>query len=255
MLAVTRRSKIMEIMMEQGSARVADLSQQFQVTEETIRRDLERLANGGYVQKTYGGAVLIAADQPERPFATRSTERMEEKRAIARLAVQFIEPEDVIVLDASTTALQIAKNLPPVEELVVVTNAVGVVTELAHRPGVRVLCTGGILRGKSLSFVGPLAGQALHKYNINKAFLSCQGVTVEDGATDVNEQEARVKNEMMKVARESFLLVDNSKFGVTAFATIAQVADFDRVITDGRAPAETMEKIRGLGVEVLVAGG
>jgi DeoR/GlpR family transcriptional regulator of sugar metabolism len=243
----------MAILLGPGNARVADLSQRCQVTEETNRRDLEKLESSGQLKKTYGGAVLINGDSPEPPLQMRSTEKTEEKKAIAQVAAQFIESEDVIILDASTTALQIAKNLPPVEELVVVTNAVEVALELANKAGVRVLCTGGILRGKSLSFVGPLAEQALHRYNINKAFISCQGVTAENGATDSNELEVKVKSEMIKVARESFLLVDNSKFGAAAFATIAPIKDFSRVVTDHKAPEEEIEKIKRMGVEVLIA--
>jgi DeoR/GlpR family transcriptional regulator of sugar metabolism len=252
MLAMTRRTKIMEIMLEHGSARVAELSQRFQVTDETIRRDLESLENSGQLKKTYGGAVLLNADSPERSFQTRSAEKTEEKKAIARIALQLIEPQDVIILDASTTALQIAKNLPQME-LVVVTNAIEVALELANRAGVRVLCTGGILRARSLSFVGPLAEQALHQYNINKAFISCQGVTLKAGATDFNELEARVKSEMIKAAREPFLLVDNSKFGVTAFATIARIEDFRRIITDRRLSPEELDDLTAFDAQVSVA--
>ncbi len=251
MFAVERRNKIIDILAQKGSVRVGELSRLFKVTEETVRRDLNKLQEKGMLKKTHGGAVLDSLVMLERSFQIRSKEQLSEKTAIAKAATAFVEPRDVIFLDASTTALQVAKHLPVAVDLVVISNAIEVTLELANRTGVRVICTGGTLRGKSLSLVGSLAEQFLQRYNINKAFISCQGFSIEKGATDTNELEAYIKEKAIEAAKSSFLLVDYNKFGVSALVTIAGADIFDYLITDKKAPSIELEKIRHLGVEVL----
>ncbi|MCL6443503.1 MAG: DeoR/GlpR family DNA-binding transcription regulator, partial [Alicyclobacillus sp.] len=175
MLVADRHRKIVELVRQEGSIRVAELSRLFQVTEETIRRDLDRLESEGKVIRTHGGAVATEERPLEVPIEQREISRIEQKRAIAAKAVQFVEEGDTISLDASTTAWQMARVLPDIP-LTVVTNSVKVAMELANKRYVQVISVGGVLVARSLSFVGPLAERSLDGYHVRKAFFSCSGV-------------------------------------------------------------------------------
>lgn len=255
MLAEDRRKKIVQMLDEGGSVRVGQLSSTFQVTEETIRRDLELLEKDGYLTRTHGGAVKNALDQQEIAFYIRNMRNHEEKEAIGRKAVEFIEPGEVIALDASTTALQVARFLKEGDkkDVVVITHALKVAVTLADCPHITVISTGGVLQQRTMSFVGPIAENALTNYNIKKAFVSCKGLTVEEGITESTDVQATIKGEFLKAAKEVFLLADHDKFGQAALATVAPVTVIQKLITDGKTPALEVERYRSLGIDVIIA--
>lgn len=240
MLAAERRANIARMAEQHGSVRVAELSRMFDVTEETIRRDLEELEEGGYLKRTYGGAVNINGTGLELPFARRVESHREEKNVIARCAAAMVQEGETIILDASTTALWLAKHLIDRRDLTVLTNSIQVVMELAGRPGVRVICTGGNLRDRTLGFVGPLAERAISGYYVDKVFMSGKGLTPDGGLTDSNELEVELKKVMLAAAKERIALVDSSKLGHRGFARIEGLTGFTAIITDpGIDPAMT----------------
>jgi len=253
--AEDRRREIIRHLDDQGIVKVTELSSIFQVTEETIRRDLERLENEGYLKRTHGGAVKIASNQEETAFHIRNMRNRYEKQLIGRRAAELVQPGDVIAVDASTTALQFVHYLKDKKDLVIITHALKVVMALMGNPDITVICTGGTLHSRTLSFVGPLVESALANYNIKKAFISCKGVTLEEGITESTEVQARVKAELLRGAKEIILLADHDKFGTAALATVAPVTAVHKLITDMRTPEEELEKFRQAGVEVIVAGG
>ncbi|QGP91609.1 putative HTH-type transcriptional regulator YdjF [Neomoorella glycerini] len=255
MRAEDRRQEIIRHLNEQGIVKVTELSNIFQVTEETIRRDLERLENEGYLKRTHGGAVKIAVNQEETAFHIRNMRNRYEKQLIGRKAAELVQPGDVIAVDASTTALQMVHYLKDKKDLVVITHALKVVMALVGNPDITVICTGGTLHPRTLSFVGPLVENALASYNIKKAFISCKGVTLEEGITESTEVQARVKAEMVRGAKEIILLADHDKFGTAALATVAPVTAVHTLITDSGTPEGEIEKFRRSGVRVIVAGG
>lgn len=242
MLVAERYEKIVRLVNERGSIRVSELSELCEVTEETIRRDLDRLESAGRLRRSHGGAVSVK-DVPvlhaEIPYAEREIVHAEEKRAIAEEAVRRIRQGERILLDASSTAWYMARSLPDIP-LTVLTNSIRVATELAAKEKIQVLSTGGLLAQRSLSFVGPLAERSLDAYHVDKLFFSCKGVHLERGVSESNELQARVKQKMIGMADEVILLADASKFGVQAFTHVADWSDVDAIVTDRRLPRETV---------------
>jgi DeoR/GlpR family transcriptional regulator of sugar metabolism len=231
MLVAERQRKLAELVNERQSIRVTELSQIFSVTEETIRRDLEKLEKENLLRRSHGGAVSIQKEEAEVSYVEREITNAADKKNIALEAIKHIEQGDQIVLDASTTAWYMAKELPDMP-LTVLTNSIKVVMELSKKEQVRVHSTGGLLLPQSLSYVGPLAERSLNAYHVNKVFLSCKGVHPDKGLTDANEFQALLKKKMMEIADQTILLADASKFGVRAFAQIADLNDVDLIITN-----------------------
>ncbi|QHT62391.1 DeoR/GlpR transcriptional regulator [Paenibacillus lycopersici] len=251
MLVAERYEKIVGLVNERGSIRVTELSELCRVTEETIRRDLDRLEQAGRLRRSHGGAVSVkdAPSQPEIPYAEREITHAEEKRRIAKEAVKLIRPKDRILLDASSTAWYMASILPDVQ-LTVLTNSIKVATELSGKERIEVISTGGTLAQRSLSFVGPLAERSLDAYHVDKVFFSCKGVHLERGISESNELQARIKQKMIGMADEVILLADASKFGVQAFTHVAELGDVHRIITDRRVPQESLGALAERGIDV-----
>ncbi|SEN95217.1 DeoR/GlpR family DNA-binding transcription regulator [Paenibacillus sp. OV219] len=250
MLVAERYQYIVRIVNEKGSIRVAELSQLCRVTEETIRRDLDRLENEGRLLRSYGGAIRIQPQTLETPYLLRESAHVAEKQNISMEAVKLVEPNDRIVIDASTTTWHLAELLPDIP-LTVLTNSLNVVYVLREKKNVVVISTGGTLVPNSLSFVGPLAEQSLEEYHVDKAFISCKGVHMERGISESNELQARVKRKMVGMADQVFLLADYSKFNMQAFTTITGWDRIDHLITDTQTPAEYVQQLRRRSIDVI----
>lgn len=243
MLVAERYDKIVQLVNERGSIRVTELSELCQVTEETIRRDLDRLEQAGRLRRSHGGAVSVKDQQPEIPYFEREVMRADEKKRIAEEAVKLIQPKDRILLDASTTAWYMAASMPDIP-LTVLTNSIKVAMELSSKEKIEVISTGGILASRSLSYVGPLAERSLDAYHVDKAFFSCKGVHLERGISESNELQARIKHKMVGMADQVILLADSSKFGVQAFTHVADLSDIHTIITDGRVSSELLLQLK-----------
>ncbi|MBC8080872.1 MAG: DeoR/GlpR transcriptional regulator [Gorillibacterium sp.] len=250
MLAAERLQKIVELVNERGSIRVTELSEICLVTEETIRRDLDKLEAESKLARSHGGAISIGAAQPEVPYFERETTNVEEKRNIAREAILRIEQHDRILLDASTTAWWMAKLLPDMP-LTVLTNSIKVALELSSKRSIHVIATGGVLLEGSLSFVGPLAERSLDQYHVEKVFFSCKGVHLDRGVSESNELQALLKQKMISIADEVYLLADYSKFGVRAFAGVCGWDQIHHVVTDHSTDIESIQRLRERGVDVI----
>ncbi|KRE49633.1 DeoR/GlpR family DNA-binding transcription regulator [Paenibacillus sp. Soil522] len=243
MLVQERYDKIVQLVNERGSIRVTELSELCQVTEETIRRDLDRLEQAGRLRRSHGGAVSVKDQQPEIPYFEREITHADEKKRIAEEAVKMIQPKDRILLDASSTAWYMAASMPDIP-LTVLTNSIKVAMELSSKEKIEVISTGGILASRSLSYVGPLAERSLDAYHVDKAFFSCKGVHLERGISESNELQARIKHKMVGMADQVILLADFSKFGVQAFTHVADMSDVDTIITDGRLSPELLLQLK-----------
>ncbi|WP_028610248.1 DeoR/GlpR family DNA-binding transcription regulator [Paenibacillus harenae] len=243
MLVAERYDKIVQLVNERGSIRVTELSELCQVTEETIRRDLDRLEQAGRLRRSHGGAVSVKDQQPEIPYFEREVTRADEKKRIAEAAVRLIQPQDRILLDASSTAWYMAASMPDIP-LTVLTNSIKVAMELSGKERIEVISTGGILAARSLSYVGPLAERSLDAYHVDKAFFSCKGVHMERGVSESNELQARIKQKMVGMAEQVILLADSSKFGVQAFTHVADMSEIDAVITDTHLSGELLAQLK-----------
>jgi DeoR/GlpR family transcriptional regulator of sugar metabolism len=251
-LLAERQRKIVDLVNERSSVRVTELSKIFAVTEETIRRDLEKLEKENLLMRSHGGAVSIEKDQSETSYLEREITNAAEKKSIAVEAIRSIEPGDQIVLDASTTAWYVAKELPDMP-LTVLTNSIKVAIELSKKEQVKVISTGGILLSKSLSYVGPLAERSLSMYHVNKAFISCKGVHLEKGLSDFNESQALLKKQMVEIADETILMVDFSKFGTRAFSHIGSLSTINCIITDSNIDEQTRKQLEEKSIKITIA--
>ncbi|WP_405169244.1 DeoR/GlpR family DNA-binding transcription regulator [Paenibacillus sp. FSL H3-0286] len=249
MLIADRYERIVELVNERGSIRVSELSTLCQVTEETIRRDLDRLEKAGRLLRSHGGAVSLRDRQPETPYAEREIMNAAEKQRIAREAVMMIKPGDRILLDASTTAWYMASHLPDMP-LTVLTNSTRVAAELSGKERIEVFSTGGQLSRRSMSYVGHLAERSLELYHVDKMFFSCKGFHLERGASESNELQAMVKRKMISIAEQVILLCDSSKFGIQAFTHFAAPSDVNVLITDYNPVEEQMKQLQKLNIAI-----
>jgi DeoR family L-fucose operon activator len=250
MLVAERWQKIIQLVNDRGSIRVTDLSTLCDVTEETIRRDLDKLEADGKLIRSHGGAISLREIQSEVPYLERETMNEEQKRNIAREAVKNVGDNERIILDASTSAWYMAQHLPN-RPLVVITNSLKVAMELSSKDKIQVISTGGQLSPRSLSSVGPLAERSLDQYHVDKAFLSCKGLHIERGISESNELQALIKRKMISIADHVTILADYSKIGTQALTHVASWDQIDRLITDDQADVKIVSELRDVGVEVV----
>lgn len=234
MFVEERHNEILEILTIKGKVRVTELSEKFSVTVETIRRDLERLESEKKLKRTHGGAILFADQEEENeiPFKERKILNQKEKILIAKVAIQYVEEEDVLFLDAGSTCLFLAKELPNIR-VTVVTNSVLVAYELSQKSEVQVVMSGGNLMRSSLSLAGPAATRSLKNYHINKMFFSCKGFDQDWGISDSNEQQAAIKRVAMEMSDQKILLLDGTKLNKRSFVHIENINKINLVIIDG----------------------
>jgi len=254
--AEERQDHIARIVEEHGRARVADLATTFRVSGVTIRKDLAVLERQGRVVRTHGGAVTLGRAGAERAFDVRERIQRDEKDAIGREAAGMVVDGESIALDASTTALALARHLKARGgwlHLTVITNGLRIASELAGHPGISVVMPAGFLRWEALSLVGPLGEGLFEKVNIQKAFMGAAGFALEAGLSDATEEEAQIKRLMVRGASEVVGLVDHSKWGRAAFATFCETSEMGAVITDAGAPAAMVDQVRRAGIEVRLA--
>jgi DeoR/GlpR family transcriptional regulator of sugar metabolism len=251
--AEERQEFIARIVEEHGRARVAGLAESFGVSGVTIRKDLAVLEGQGRLVRTHGGAVALGQTRSERGFDIRERLQPGEKDAIGREAATMVVDGESIALDASTTALALARHLKARGgwlHLTVITNGLRIASELAGHPGITVAMPAGFLRWEALSLVGPLGAGLFEKVNIQKAFMGAAGFAIEAGLSDATEEEAQIKRLMVDGAGEVVALVDHTKWERAAFATFCRTANIAAVVTDDLAPAAMVADLEEIGVTI-----
>ena len=253
-----RQLRIARVVEEHGRARVADLAAQFGVSAVTIRKDLARLEHERRLIRAHGGAVAMGRARPESAFEIRERLQQDEKSWIATATVPVIHDGEAVVLDASTTALYVARALKERggwTHLTIVTNGLRIASELAGYPGVSVLMLGGWVRHEAFSLVGGLGDGVFRRINVQKAIVGAAGFTIGSGLSDATEEEAQIKRAMVGAAREVFAIIDHTKWGRASFATFCRTERITCVISDTGAPPEMVAELRSSGIDVrLVAG-
>jgi DeoR family transcriptional regulator, aga operon transcriptional repressor len=251
-----RRERIVALLRAQGSVQIQMLAEQFKVSTQTLRKDLNFLDARGVCTRSSGGALLKIGSQSPTEDAIEIKRKLyaAEKSRIGKAAAALIKPGDSVLLDSGTTTLQVARHIRADESLVVVTNDVGIMNELATRDSVQLVFLGGTLRRKNLSFYGVQAERAMQDLHIDKLFLAADGFHVEKGITTHFEPEASLNRMMCKAASEIIVVADSSKFGRLCLHTILEPQGISRVITDAGIPEQTCSALRSAGVEVLVVG-
>lgn len=253
-----RQQHIARSVEEHGRVRVTDLAERFAVSEVTIRKDLRVLETEGRVVRAHGGALAPSRSRPERAFEVRERLQRTEKERIGAAAAALVIDGESIALDASTTALAMARCLKARGawvHLTVITNGLRIATELAGHHGITVAMPGGFVRSEALSLVGPLGSGLLEKVNIQKAFMGAAGFTLDTGLSDATDEEAQIKRLIVGSASEVVALVDHTKWGRSAFATFCPTDMLRAVVTDAEAPMEMVEALRQRAVVVHIAHG
>lgn len=249
MLAIERQRRILALLSNSGSLRTIDTAAELGVTDETVRKDFEILEKRGDLIRTHGGA-----GKPERirdlPFNERQATRLDEKRAIARLAASRIRANETIFLDASSTVLTLTEFLPDLP-LTILTNALNVFTALSDRPNLELICTGGLFDSKSRSFIGLTAEKSLQRYNIHRMFFSGNGIDPLRGISESQSQQAAFKERVIAQAEDVVFLADHSKIGQKSAFFFATLADVDCLVTDKAANPGLLSELREAGIEVL----
>lgn len=248
MLAAERRNRILEKLQDEKSVVVSELSAEFGVSEETIRRDLDKFSKEGLATKNYGGAVLNEESNRDMPFKVRKKKNMQGKKVIAGIIRELIEDGEHIIVDPSTTAVAIVNALREKENLTVITNSIEVLVELADVSGWDVISTGGTLKENYLALVGAGTIDSIRSFYADKVILSCKGIDLVRGIMDANEQFARVKQAMLQSASQKIVAVDHTKFARSGFAKICDIADIDMVVTDRKPSEEWLDYFRDKGI-------
>jgi DeoR family transcriptional regulator of aga operon len=247
-----RRRRILEVLARRGAVQVSELTKAFGYSEATLRRDLQRLENEGRLRRAHGGAVDVGdSAELELPPNDKAILQVAEKQAIAAAAAQLVRPGEVIALNGGTTTLELARKLKTIGDLRVVTNSIGIATELAGLPGVEVTVTGGALR-RTLELIGPLAEQALVNFYVDKAFIGVDGLSVQHGLTTYNQAEAQADRTMIGQARRVIVVADHTKLGRVTMALIVSIRGVATVVTDSGAAAAQLDALRSAGLEVVV---
>lgn len=250
-----RQDQIARIVDERGRARVTDLAETFGVSAVTIRKDLLVLEEEKLLVRTHGGAIAATHDRPELAFDIRDRLQSEEKDRIGAAAASLITDGESVALDASTTALYLARHLKQRSwhQLTVVTNGIQIASQLAGQRGIVVLMPGGRVRWEAMSLIGPLGTSVYRKVNIQKAFVGAAGFTLESGLSDAMDEEAQIKRSMVSAASEVVAIIDHTKWGRASSATFCRTHRISTVLTDSEAPAGMVAAIRALGIDVQIS--
>lgn len=258
MKRAARLNAILDLLAADGEVTVDDLVERFGASAATTRRDLDSLAEQRLLTRTHGGAVAHSVAY-ELPIRYKSHLRTQQKESIAQAAAALVAPGMVVGLSGGTTTTAIAAALAAREDLAagpgitVVTNAVNIAAQLATRPDIKVVVTGGVIHSRSYELVGPFVEQLLRGVRLDIAFIGVNGMDAAAGATTQDEREAAVNRMMAERARRAVVVTDSSKIGTVAFAAVGGAELFPVLLTDDGADAASLAALRAAGFEVVVA--
>jgi len=251
MLALERQKIILDTLKNEGAVAVSRLALSLDVTEETVRRDLEKLEKQESLRRTHGGAVPVEGSTHELSLEKRKTINTEAKQRLAKEAAKYVVDGDTIFLDASTTTFFMAKELKNRRNITVITNSLRVVTELSGCEFIKVILIGGVLSNNQ-SLVGGLAEKSIKEdYFASKMFFSSKGVTADAGILESNESESGIKQRMLENSNEKYYLCDKSKLGGVGFVKLASIDIIDYLITNAEPDEKLKEKAQECGMEII----
>jgi DeoR/GlpR family transcriptional regulator of sugar metabolism len=254
LLTEERRRAVLDLLARQGRVTVEELTQHFGVSAVTARGDLDVLSDSGALVRSHGGAVPPLNPALDHPIEIKRSVHHAEKMRIAHAAAQLIHCQQTVILDSGTTCAEIAANLRRTKPmpLTVVTHALNIAMELSRAPGISLIMIGGILRQVSASCVGPQAEHMVRDLHADHFFLAVDGLDSNAGLTTPDILEAQLNTLMMKAAREVTVVADSSKFGRRSLSVIGDLKLVQRVITDDRVPSDQVDRLRDIGIEVVV---
>lgn len=240
------------MVLKSGAVSTTRAARALAVSEETARRDFEKLEAEGLLSRSHGGAVRLNDSHRDLPLDSRESANVEEKMALAKSALALINAGDSLFFDASSTVVHLARLLPNMD-LTVLTPALKVAIELARRPAIRVILSGGTVGHSSLSCQGDFAAASLERCQVQKAFFSCRGVDPGRGLSEASLEQADLKRKMLNLAEHTVLLADHTKFGVKSSWFFAKLSDVDTLITDRRPGHAVMRALKTGGGKFILS--
>lgn len=253
LLAEPRRMKILEWLQEEGSARVRELSSAFKVSEATIRQDLEKLEQDGYILREHGGAYLKTVQQQVGAMSLQHVENMDRKRKIGAAAAALVRNNETIILDAGSTTTEIAHRLVARENLTVITNALNIAIILGAVPGYAVHMPGGQFKAPTLSLSGDKSVEYFRNIFASKLFLATAGVSLDAGLTYPSFADLQLKEAMIKAAAHVYLVADSTKINRTSFTRLTNLDAINSFITDDGISDSDAKEFERRGIELIVA--
>ena len=253
LLATDRRERILDMIREDGNVKVVVLSKIFRVSEVTIRQDLEKLEQEGYLEREHGGAYLKDIGNQVKSFSLQHKENMELKAKIGKKAGEFIKDGDCIILDSGTTTTEIARQLLQRQNLTVITNALNIAWLLGAEPGISVIMTGGEFKAPTLSLTGEKAADFFRGLHADKLFLATAGISLKSGLTYPSLSDLVVKKAMIDSADVVYLVADSTKIGKSSLASLGAMSLIDYLITDEGIKEKDKQVFKENEIEFIIA--
>ncbi len=252
MLAQERYEFIIETLNRDSVVKVSKLIKELNVSIETIRRDLEHLEKEGILERVYGGAIPKKVSVDKLSFQKREEEFKQEKIEIANTAIRYINEDESIALNDSTTNVEIAKLIKKrFNKLTVITNSLAITTELANSQGIKVILAGGLLNSKECAFYGEFAKEILRNFIVDKAFIGVGGVSLSRGITDHDFHTVEIQRLLMEISKEAIILADSSKIEHVSLTKISEIENVSFIITDSNVDKNIIEKYLKSGIEII----
>ena len=252
MLAEERKEKIIQMLEKNGNVKVSDLTRLFNVSLQTIRRDLEVLESEGLIKKVYGGAILKRKRIQDFTHSVREKQSLAEKDEIAEIALKLIEEGDSIALNDSTTNLAIAKKIKKkFKNLTIISNSLLIVSELSNVEGFNIILAGGILNVKEQAFFGEITERILDEFIIDKAFIAVSGFSLQTGITDYPLEEVQLQKKLLEISQRAVIIADSSKLESTSLIKVRDAADVDLLVTDSNITPEIKKSYEEAGIHII----
>ncbi|WP_293960108.1 DeoR/GlpR family DNA-binding transcription regulator [uncultured Fusobacterium sp.] len=255
MLAAERRKRILEELEKVKVIKALELAEKYEVGVETIRRDFDFLEKQGDLKKIYGGATLPQKKEmvsKELDYKTRMNSEILEKIEIAKKAVNFIEENDTIFLNDSSTNIYLAKELKEkLENVTVITNSLVIASELSEVKKFNIIVAGGFLDSEEKAFFGAISENIISQFIVNKAFLSVSNISLKDGLTDFPLKEVDIQKCMIKYSKELIILANSQKFETSALIKVADLNNVKIIITDSKLDKNIYENYKENGIEII----
>jgi DeoR family transcriptional regulator, aga operon transcriptional repressor len=247
-----RQQQLARLVERAGRLSVAQVCEQFSVSEATARRDLDALAEQGLLQRVHGGAIHMRRAAPEQPMLNRSGEQEAEKERIGRAAAALIQDGETVFLGSGTTVLQMARNITR-RNITVITNSLPVINLMAEKPNISLVTLGGVLRDSELSFIGHITEAALAELRADRVIIGIRALSLEQGLTNDYLPETLTDRAILKIGRQVIILADHTKCGVISTAFLAPLNAVQTLVTDSDTDPEFIQALQEQGIEVMLA--
>lgn len=248
-----RHDEILKILAEERQVKIEPLAKRFNVSIETIRRDLKALEKRQLIRRVHGGAVYDSLRARETAFDSREIKNPREKRAVAKATADLINDGDALAISNGTSTLEVAKALSGKNCLTVVTNSIQIAQEMVENDTNDVYLISGRLRKEGLGLSGTSGCEYLRKFRVDKAILSVGGISIDHGVTDYHVEEAEIMRTMLEIANQKIVITDYTKLTLSGLNKICDVKDVDIIVSDWNTPIREQNGYRELGVKVHIA--